>query len=165
MYMLYQCKTAIYFQTSCKVEVNECQNGGTMIWNPVKSFTCQCKEGLKGNYVKMVICSLIMRQTLSPTHVCCVHFQHTHTYSECHHKMIAHQTPAGNLNVTYYFVFTSFIYEMQWRNTTPGVASKISKGHPYTNYILKDRASVMLPKNKLFQCGFAKVHRIYTGQE
>ena len=37
-----------FFQTTCKEETNECQNGGTMIWDPVKSFTCLCKEGYGG---------------------------------------------------------------------------------------------------------------------
>ena len=36
------------FQTSCR-EVNQCQNGGTMIWDQaVKQFTCLCKDGYKG---------------------------------------------------------------------------------------------------------------------
>ena len=36
------------FQASCRGEVNECHNGGTMIWDPVKPFTCVCKDGYIG---------------------------------------------------------------------------------------------------------------------
>ncbi|CAB3978548.1 fibropellin-1-like isoform X1 [Paramuricea clavata] len=33
---------------SCRGEVNECRNGGTMIWDPEKPFNCLCKEGYEG---------------------------------------------------------------------------------------------------------------------
>ena len=36
------------FQASCTGEVNECQNGGTMIWDPDKLFACVCKDGYEG---------------------------------------------------------------------------------------------------------------------
>ena len=42
-----QCFT---FQASCRGEVNECQNGGTMIWDPVKPFACVCKDGYEGSF-------------------------------------------------------------------------------------------------------------------
>ncbi len=38
------------FQASCKGEVNECHNGGTMIWDPVKPFTCLCNEVYEGEF-------------------------------------------------------------------------------------------------------------------
>ncbi|CAB4022465.1 fibropellin-1-like isoform X1, partial [Paramuricea clavata] len=33
---------------SCRGEVNECQNGGTMIWHSVKTFGCLCGKGYEG---------------------------------------------------------------------------------------------------------------------
>jgi hypothetical protein len=39
-------------QVSCRGEVNECQNGGTMIWDPVKPFNCVCKKGYEGAICK-----------------------------------------------------------------------------------------------------------------
>ncbi|CAB4026667.1 neurogenic locus Notch -like, partial [Paramuricea clavata] len=33
---------------SCRGEVNECHNGGTMIWDPVKPFNCLCEKGYEG---------------------------------------------------------------------------------------------------------------------
>jgi hypothetical protein len=36
------------FKSSCRQDINECQNGGTAIWDPVKSFSCLCKEGYMG---------------------------------------------------------------------------------------------------------------------
>ena len=36
------------FQASCTEEANECHNGGTMIWDPVKQFACVCKDGYVG---------------------------------------------------------------------------------------------------------------------
>ena len=38
------------FQASCKGEVEECHNGGAMIWHPVKSFACVCKDGYEGMF-------------------------------------------------------------------------------------------------------------------
>ena len=32
--------------------MNECQNGGTMIWDPVKPFNCVCKKGYEGAICK-----------------------------------------------------------------------------------------------------------------
>jgi hypothetical protein len=37
-----------FLQASCRGEVNECQNGGTMIWHPVKTFGCLCGKGYEG---------------------------------------------------------------------------------------------------------------------
>ncbi|XP_028411610.1 lactadherin-like [Dendronephthya gigantea] len=34
----------------CRGEVNECQNGGTMIWHPEKLFSCQCLECYEGEF-------------------------------------------------------------------------------------------------------------------
>ena len=36
------------FQAKCNGEIDECHNGGTMIWDPVKTFNCVCKEGYRG---------------------------------------------------------------------------------------------------------------------
>ena len=50
------------FQTACGGETNECHNGGTMIWDPTKTFSCLCKEGYKeelcekGSNVKKTMC-------------------------------------------------------------------------------------------------------------
>ena len=45
MFVIMQC---FIFQASCRGEVNECYNGGTNIWDPVKSFACLCKKGYEG---------------------------------------------------------------------------------------------------------------------
>ena len=45
-------------QGSCKGEVNECHNGGTMIWDPVKPLTCVCKDGYIGMFCEKGIIHL-----------------------------------------------------------------------------------------------------------
>jgi hypothetical protein len=30
--------------------MNECQNGGTMAWDPVKPFKCECPENFEGEF-------------------------------------------------------------------------------------------------------------------
>ena len=40
------------FQAACRGETNECYNGGTMIWDPTKTFRCLSKEGYKGELCK-----------------------------------------------------------------------------------------------------------------
>ena len=40
----------IIFQVSCKGETNECHNGGTAIWDPIKPYSCQCKVGYEGDF-------------------------------------------------------------------------------------------------------------------
>ena len=47
------CNVQLIFQASCRGEVNECHNGGTMIWNPVKSFECLCKEWYVGEFCEI----------------------------------------------------------------------------------------------------------------
>ena len=37
-----------FLQGTCEGEINECQNEGRMIWDPVKPFSCLCKEGYEG---------------------------------------------------------------------------------------------------------------------
>ena len=38
------------FQAFCKGEVNKCHNGGIMIWDPVKPFTCLCNGVYEGEF-------------------------------------------------------------------------------------------------------------------
>ena len=47
--------TQYIFQAACRGEINECYNGGTMIWDPKKTFSCLCKEGYKGELCKKEI--------------------------------------------------------------------------------------------------------------
>jgi hypothetical protein len=47
MFVIMQCTI---LQASCRAEVNECHNGGTMIWDTVKPFACLCKEGYEGEF-------------------------------------------------------------------------------------------------------------------
>jgi hypothetical protein len=47
MFVIMQCTI---LQASCRAKVNECHNGGRMIWNPVKPFACLCKEGYEGEF-------------------------------------------------------------------------------------------------------------------
>ena len=35
---------------SCTGETNECHNGGTAIWDPVKPYSCQCMDGYEGGF-------------------------------------------------------------------------------------------------------------------
>jgi hypothetical protein len=37
-----------FFLASCRGEVNECHNGGTMIWHPAKTFSCLCGKRYEG---------------------------------------------------------------------------------------------------------------------
>ena len=54
------CKLHIYdfattqciLQAACRGEINECYNGGTMIWDLAKTFSCICMEGYKGELCK-----------------------------------------------------------------------------------------------------------------
>ena len=47
-------KPCPFFQASCTGEVNQCRNGGTMIWDPVKQFVCLCKDGFGGERCEKV---------------------------------------------------------------------------------------------------------------
>ncbi|XP_028411990.1 EGF-like repeat and discoidin I-like domain-containing protein 3 [Dendronephthya gigantea] len=38
----------------CREEVNECQNGGTVIWNQERRFSCQCLECYEGHFCEKV---------------------------------------------------------------------------------------------------------------
>ena len=69
---LYFATTQCILQAACRREINECYNGGTMIWDPAKTFSCICKEGYKGELCKTEdknviykLCVLTTRQTLS----------------------------------------------------------------------------------------------------
>ena len=39
----------VLFQSDCEEE-NECQNGGKMVWDPVKPFRCECLKNYSGEY-------------------------------------------------------------------------------------------------------------------
>ena len=39
----------VIFQSGCEEE-NECQNGGKMVWHPVKPFRCECRKNYSGEY-------------------------------------------------------------------------------------------------------------------
>ena len=36
----------LFFQSSCG-DIYDCQNGGTIAWNPVKPFKCDCPENFE----------------------------------------------------------------------------------------------------------------------
>ena len=46
----------IIFQLSCRGDTNECHNGGTAIWDPVKPYSCKCKGGYEGEFCEKGIC-------------------------------------------------------------------------------------------------------------
>ena len=50
---------------ACRGEINECQNGGTMIWDPAKTFNCLCKAGYKGD-----LCETDIDECSKGTHKC-----------------------------------------------------------------------------------------------
>jgi hypothetical protein len=54
--VLKYCKCgAFVFQSGCE-EDNECQNGGTMVWDPVKPFKCECPENYVREFCQQKIC-------------------------------------------------------------------------------------------------------------
>ena len=49
------------FQASCRGETNECRNGGTPIWDPVKPYACLCRDGYEGEFCekgKIYLCCI-----------------------------------------------------------------------------------------------------------
>lgn len=40
-------------QSEC--QENECKNGGTMVWDPVKPFKCECLDNYSGEFCEIQI--------------------------------------------------------------------------------------------------------------